>query len=199
MQALSQSQSFYLLPDIFEFASPVEIFILNADCQYEQDCGTTSPIYFFPPLCLYVVYLCIDSICLYDCVLEAFACECKIECVLMPLCVFPSLSQDEQSHPSSVLSNGGSGRLTLGPLIRPHLVGISLRVRHSSFDTERNPDCPPPPHLPSSTLILFSFSFSSVLPLSFFLSLRHTHLLPLSASQLSHHYPRMRQNEDKLI
>ncbi len=51
-----------------------------------------------------------------------------------------SLSQDERSHPSSVLSNGGSGWLTLGPLIRPHLVGISLRARHSSCDTERNPD-----------------------------------------------------------
>ncbi len=66
---------------------------------------------------------------------------CVFVCVFLPsLSLSVSLSQDERSHPSSVLSNGGSGWLTLGPLIRPHLVGISLRARHSSCDTERNPD-----------------------------------------------------------
>lgn len=126
-------------------------------------------------------------------------------CINMWVCFsLLSLSQDEQSHPSSVLSNGGSGWLTLGPLIRPHLVGISLRARHSSCDTERNPDYPPLLHLPSSPLFLFSSSFSSLLSLSLSLSDRNkqntqvcTHFLPLSASQLS--TPQPQENEDKLV
>lgn len=74
-------------------------------------------------------------------------------CVLM--CFF-SLSHKEHSHPSSALSNGGSERLTLGPLIRPHLLGILLQARHSSCDMERNPDyLPPPATFATASLFLF--------------------------------------------
>lgn len=121
-------------------------------------------------------------------------------CVLM--CFF-SLSHKEHSHPSSALSNGGSERLTLGPLIRPHLLGILLQARHSSCNMERNPDyLPPPATFATASLFLFlspRSSFSLRLTQINTHTDTHTHLLSMSASQLSHRYHRTRQNEDKLI
>lgn len=117
-------------------------------------------------------------------------------CVLM--CFF-SLSHKEHSHPSSALSNGGSERLTLGPLIRPHLLGILLQARHSSCDMERNPDyLPPPATFATASLFLFLSPRSSFSQTNTHRD-THTHLLSMSASQLSHRYHRTRQNEDKLI
>lgn len=80
-----------------------------------------ASIYFLPPLFFFVPY----RMCVYDCGLvvrvHGYKCESVYKCMRVS-----SLSQDKQSHPSSVLSNGGSRWLTLGLLIRPHLVGILL-------------------------------------------------------------------------
>lgn len=167
---------------MFGFASSVESFVLNADCQYEwslhvcilsEECGTlsTCPHLLLPiSVPLYEVHMCV-FVCMTVSLRPVHVGANERVCI--NACVFLfSLSQDEQSHPSSVLSNGGSGWLTLGPLIRPHLVGISLWARHSSCDTERNPDYPPPPAI-LSTISLFLFFLLMPFSLSRSLSLPH--------------------------
>lgn len=140
----------------------------------EQDCGTTSPIYFFPPLCLYVVYI-------YA--LIAFVC---MTVSLRPLhvsvrenvywcqCVVFLLSL-RMSSPIRLLCSvmGAQGGLRLAPW--SVLIWLAFRYGSDTLPLTRRETQTAPPHLPSSTLILFSFSFSLVLPLSFFLSLSDTH------------------------